>query len=35
MSGIAKPKVKCPYCDKEGGVPQMRQWHFDKCKERL
>jgi hypothetical protein len=32
MSGIAKPKVKCPHCGKEGGAPQMRQWHFDNCK---
>jgi len=27
-----KPKIKCPYCGKVGGVPQMKQWHFDKCK---
>lgn len=35
MSGIAKPKVKCPYCGKEGGAPQMRQWHFDNCKRKV
>ena len=34
MSGIAKPKVKCPHCRKEGGAPQMRQWHFDNCKRK-
>lgn len=34
MSGIAKPKVKCPHCGKEGGAPQMRQWHFDNCKRK-
>jgi len=32
MIGISKPKIKCPHCGKEGGVPQMNQWHFDKCK---
>jgi|TARA_B110000879_G_scaffold52054_1_gene73923 hypothetical protein len=35
MSGIAKPKVKCPHCGKEGGAPQMRQWHFDNCKNKV
>lgn len=35
MSGIAKPKVKCPHCGKEGGAPQMRQWHFDNCKMKV
>lgn len=34
MSGIPKPKVKCPHCDKEGGAPQMIQWHFDNCKRK-
>jgi len=34
MSGIAKPKVKCPHCGKEGGAPQMKQWHFDNCKRK-
>jgi hypothetical protein len=32
MSRIPKPKIKCPYCGKEGGAPQMIQWHFDNCK---
>jgi hypothetical protein len=26
--------VKCPHCYKEGGVSQMKQWHFDKCKQK-
>ena len=30
--GIPKEKVTCPYCDKVGGISQMHQWHFDKCK---
>jgi hypothetical protein len=34
MTGIAKPKITCPHCGKEGGVPQMNQWHFDNCKTR-
>ncbi len=34
LSGIAKPKVKCPHCGKEGGRPQMHQWHFSNCKDR-
>lgn len=31
---MRKPKRKatCPHCGKEGGVSQMRQWHFDNCK---
>ena len=31
-SGIPKPIIKCPHCEKTGGVPQMKQWHFDRCK---
>jgi hypothetical protein len=27
-----KPKVECPYCNKIGGLPQMKQYHFEKCK---
>ena len=32
ITGVPKPKVICPHCDKEGGRPQMIQFHFDKCK---
>ena len=28
---IPKPIIQCPHCDKKGGAPQMKQWHFDKC----
>jgi NUMOD3 motif len=35
MSGRKKPIVTCPHCGREGGLPQMKQWHFDKCKEKL
>lgn len=27
-----KPKVKCPYCPKEGNISNMKRWHFDKCR---
>lgn len=30
-----KQKVKCPYCKKVGGLPQMKRWHFENCKERV
>lgn len=32
--GKSKPKLTCPYCGTIGGAPQMKQWHFDKCKLR-
>jgi hypothetical protein len=28
-------KISCPYCDKRGGASAMKQWHFDKCKNKL
>lgn len=28
----SKPVTQCPHCGKLGGLPQMRQWHFDNCK---
>lgn len=33
-TGTTLRKVKCPHCDKEGGISQMKQWHFDNCKYR-
>lgn len=30
--GRMRPQVTCPYCNKTGGAPQMKQWHFDNCK---
>ena len=30
--GIPKPKVVCPHCEKEGGLPNMMRWHFNNCK---
>jgi hypothetical protein len=35
MSGKIKPKLTCPHCKKIGGQPQMIQWHFDNCKEKI
>lgn len=32
--GKPKQKIQCPHCNKIGGLPQMKQWHFDNCKER-
>ncbi len=30
--GKPRPLATCPHCLKTGGSPQMKQWHFDKCK---
>ncbi len=35
LTGKTKPVILCPHCGKSGGGPQMIQWHFDKCKEKL
>ena len=35
MTGRPKPIVICPHCRKEGGLPQMKQWHFDNCKDKI
>ncbi len=35
LQGKSKPKIECPHCGAMGGAPQMHQWHFDKCKERI
>lgn len=29
-----KYKLECPHCGKIGPKPQMKQWHFDKCKRK-
>ena len=33
LKGIPHPKVECPHCNKTGGAPAMKRWHFDNCKE--
>jgi len=32
-----KPKeiVECPHCKQRGGKPQMIQWHFENCKNKV
>jgi len=32
--GISMRKINCPYCNKIGGISQMRQWHFENCKDK-
>jgi len=33
-NNLRKPKTKltCPHCNKSGGAPQMKRYHFDNCK---
>ena len=32
---VPKPIIECPHCNKTGGLPQMKQWHFDNCKLKI
>lgn len=32
LKGNPKPLVKCPHCNKEGGVSVMKRFHFERCK---
>jgi hypothetical protein len=32
--GKPKKVIVCPHCNKAGGEPQMKRYHFDNCKER-
>jgi hypothetical protein len=39
-ANMRKPKgpqeqVVCPHCGKEGGISNMKRWHFEKCKQNL
>ena len=34
LKGKPKEKIECPHCGKIGGVPQMKQHHFDNCKNK-
>lgn len=29
--GKVQPKLTCPHCNKLGGAPNMKRWHFDNC----
>ncbi len=31
----SRPRVKCPHCNKEGDVMNMKRWHFDNCKHKI
>ena len=31
--GIPIPIITCPHCGKSGGLPLMKSWHFDNCKQ--
>jgi hypothetical protein len=32
--GRKQPIVKCPHCDKRGGISLMKRYHFDNCRIR-
>ena len=32
QKGRKQPVITCPFCGKEGGVSNMKRWHFDNCK---
>lgn len=32
--GKIQTKIKCPYCEKEGGIPSMKRWHFNNCNDK-
>lgn len=32
QSALNRPKVVCPYCNKEGSINIMKRWHFERCK---
>lgn len=32
---VPKLLVECPHCNKTGGLPQMKQWHFANCKSQI
>jgi len=34
LKGVEHKKIKCPFCNKEGGNGIMKRWHFDKCKNK-
>jgi hypothetical protein len=36
-ANMRKPKVLgvCPHCGKQGGINQLKRWHFDHCKAKL
>jgi hypothetical protein len=35
QSGVPFKKITCPYCNKIGGSPGIKRYHFDNCKNKL
>ena len=35
LTGVPRPKLKCPHCGLEGGPGNMQRWHFDNCRVKL
>jgi hypothetical protein len=35
LKGKKQKKITCPHCNKLGGVPNMKRYHFDNCKKRV
>lgn len=33
--GKKSKTIICPYCLKEGGISNMKRWHFNNCKEKI
>jgi hypothetical protein len=33
LLGVARPKIACPHCGKEGGINNMPRWHFNNCQQ--
>jgi hypothetical protein len=33
--GLPQKVVKCPYCEKVGGISSMKKWHFERCKFKI
>ena len=31
----ANKVIKCPHCQKEGQLANMKRWHFDNCKFKI
>jgi hypothetical protein len=30
--GDKQKVIICPYCEKSGGISNMKRWHFENCK---
>src|ERR1700739_1318225 len=34
MTGVPQRTTICPHCKVNGGIPAMKRWHFDNCKQK-